>query len=102
MTVPLGAQFRVSHSRAHKCACSATLKRPSPIPPLHAPPPALPCPALPAFAAHAVSFFERAGAAHFNSLVVVDADGQLVGHYRKSHIPDGPGCEWGWEGAVGL
>ena len=41
----------------------------------------------------AVSFFERAGAAHFNSLVVADADGSIVGHYRKSHIPDGPGCE---------
>lgn len=41
----------------------------------------------------AVSFFERAGQAHFNSLVVADADGSLVGHYRKSHIPDGPGCE---------
>ena len=67
-----------------------------------APPCCAACPALPAFAAHAVSFFERSGAAHFNSLVVVDADGQLVGHYRKSHIPDGPGCEWGWEGAVGL
>lgn len=40
-----------------------------------------------------VSFFERAGNAYFNSLVVADADGSLVGHYRKSHIPDGPGCE---------
>lgn len=41
----------------------------------------------------AVSFFERAGNAHFNSIVVADADGSIVGHYRKSHIPDGPGCE---------
>lgn len=41
----------------------------------------------------AVSFFERAGNAHFNALVVLDADGSLAGHYRKSHIPDGPGCE---------
>lgn len=40
----------------------------------------------------AVSFFERAGNAYFNSLVVIDADGMTVGLYRKSHIPDGPGC----------
>ncbi len=40
-----------------------------------------------------VSFFERAGNAHFNSLAVVDADGSVLGLYRKSHIPDGPGYE---------
>ncbi len=40
-----------------------------------------------------VSFFERAGPAYFNALAIVDADGALVGHYRKSHIPDGPGYE---------
>ncbi len=40
-----------------------------------------------------VSFFERAGQAHFNSVGVVDADGALLGVYRKSHIPDGPGYE---------
>ena len=38
-----------------------------------------------------VSFFERANAAYFNSLVVIDADGRNLGLYRKSHIPDGPG-----------
>jgi len=38
-----------------------------------------------------VSFFERAGAAYFNSLIVFDADGAQLGHYRKSHIPDAPG-----------
>jgi N-carbamoylputrescine amidase len=38
-----------------------------------------------------VSFFERAGNAAFNSVAVVDADGSVVGVYRKSHIPDGPG-----------
>ena len=38
-----------------------------------------------------LSFFERAGNAFFNSIAVVDADGTLAGHYRKSHIPDGPG-----------
>jgi N-carbamoylputrescine amidase len=40
-----------------------------------------------------VSFFERAGPAHFNSLAVIDADGTRLGLYRKSHIPDGPGYE---------
>ncbi len=37
-----------------------------------------------------VSFFEKSGLAHFNSVAVVDADGSIVGHYRKSHIPDCP------------
>ncbi len=40
-----------------------------------------------------VSFFERAGNAHFNSLAILDADGRHLGVYRKSHIPDGPGYE---------
>jgi N-carbamoylputrescine amidase len=40
-----------------------------------------------------VSFFERAGHAHFNSLQMIDADGTPLGLYRKSHIPDGPGYE---------
>ncbi len=40
-----------------------------------------------------VSFFERAGQAHYNSVAVVDADGTVLGVYRKSHIPDGPGYE---------
>ena len=38
-----------------------------------------------------VSFFERAGQVHFNSAAIVDAGGEIVGKYRKSHIPDGPG-----------
>jgi N-carbamoylputrescine amidase len=38
-----------------------------------------------------LSFFERAGHAHYNSLVMIDATGELGGLYRKSHIPDGPG-----------
>ncbi len=38
-----------------------------------------------------VSFFERANNAHFNSLAMIDADGRVLGLYRKSHIPDGPG-----------
>lgn len=40
-----------------------------------------------------VSFFEKAGHAHFNSLAMVDADGKVLGLYRKSHIPDGPGYQ---------
>ncbi|HXH04424.1 MAG TPA: N-carbamoylputrescine amidase [Candidatus Competibacteraceae bacterium] len=40
-----------------------------------------------------VSFFERAGNAFFNSLAMIDADGRVLGIYRKSHIPDGPGYQ---------
>ncbi len=40
-----------------------------------------------------VSFFERAGQAYYNSLMVIDADGRSLGLYRKSHIPDGPGYQ---------
>ena len=40
-----------------------------------------------------VSFFEKAGQAYFNSLMMFDADGSSLGVYRKSHIPDGPGYE---------
>ena len=40
-----------------------------------------------------VSFFEKAGHAHFNSLAMIDADGTVMGRYRKSHIPDGPGYQ---------
>jgi N-carbamoylputrescine amidase len=40
-----------------------------------------------------VSFFERAGQAYYNSVALVDADGEVLGTYRKSHIPDGPGYE---------
>ena len=38
-----------------------------------------------------VSFFEQAGNTQFNSLAMNDADGSVLGHYRKMHIPDGPG-----------
>ncbi|MGN2624883.1 N-carbamoylputrescine amidase [Stutzerimonas balearica] len=38
-----------------------------------------------------VSFFELSGRARFNSIAIIDADGSLLGVYRKSHIPDGPG-----------
>ncbi len=40
-----------------------------------------------------ISFFERSGPAHFNSLAMIDADGAMRGVYRKAHIPDGPGYQ---------
>lgn len=40
-----------------------------------------------------ISFFEKAGQAYYNSLALVDASGEILGIYRKSHIPDGPGYE---------
>lgn len=38
-----------------------------------------------------VSIYERANSALFNTLVMIDTDGEVLGLYRKSHIPDGPG-----------
>ncbi len=38
-----------------------------------------------------VSFFEEDGEKRFNSLAMIDADGKILGLYRKSHIPDSPG-----------
>ncbi|MFO7483518.1 N-carbamoylputrescine amidase [Oceanibaculum nanhaiense] len=40
-----------------------------------------------------VSVFERANNAYYNSLAMVDTDGSILGIYRKSHIPDGPGYQ---------
>ncbi len=40
-----------------------------------------------------LSVFERAGQAFFNALVMIDADGQTLGVYRKSHIPHAPGYQ---------
>ena len=40
-----------------------------------------------------ISFFERAGNVYYNSLAVIDADGKVMGVYRKSHIPDSPGYQ---------
>ncbi|MBP6219342.1 MAG: N-carbamoylputrescine amidase [Oligoflexales bacterium] len=40
-----------------------------------------------------VSFFEKDGQHYYNSVAMLDADGSLLGVYRKSHIPDGPGYE---------
>lgn len=40
-----------------------------------------------------LSFYERKNNALYNSLAMIDADGTVLGTYRKSHIPDGPGYE---------
>jgi N-carbamoylputrescine amidase len=40
-----------------------------------------------------ISFFERRNNARYNSIAVIDADGRVLGVYRKTHIPDGPGYE---------
>ncbi|HOO27564.1 MAG TPA: N-carbamoylputrescine amidase [Lachnospiraceae bacterium] len=36
-----------------------------------------------------VSFYEKAGNTAFNTVAVIDADGTVLGYYRKTHIPDG-------------
>lgn len=41
----------------------------------------------------AVSFFENAGDRFFNTLAMIDAGGEILGFYRKSHIPDFPNYE---------
>jgi len=40
-----------------------------------------------------ISFFEKDGPRYYNSVAVADADGRVLGVYRKSHIPDGPGYQ---------
>jgi N-carbamoylputrescine amidase len=40
-----------------------------------------------------VSWFERAGRAFFNSVAIIDADGSVLGVYRKSHIPNDVGYQ---------
>ncbi|WP_394657746.1 nitrilase-related carbon-nitrogen hydrolase, partial [uncultured Novosphingobium sp.] len=39
------------------------------------------------------SFFERDGHHYYNTLAMIDPHGEIMGIYRKSHIPDGPGYE---------
>ena len=36
-----------------------------------------------------ISFYEKAGNTGFNTLAIIDADGEILGYYRKTHIPDG-------------
>lgn len=38
-----------------------------------------------------ISFFEQAGPVAYNSIAIIDANGEILGTYRKTHIPDGPG-----------
>ena len=38
-----------------------------------------------------ISVYERANNALFNTVALIDADGTVMGVYRNSHIPDGPG-----------
>ena len=40
-----------------------------------------------------ISFFEKDGPRYYNSVAIADADGEILGVYRKSHIPDGPGYQ---------
>ena len=40
-----------------------------------------------------ISFFEKAGQSFFNSLAMIDADGTVMGVYRKSHIPNDVGYQ---------
>ena len=40
-----------------------------------------------------ISFFEKAGEVYFNSVAMVDADGTILGVYRKSHIPNAQGYQ---------
>lgn len=40
-----------------------------------------------------ISFFERDKQEYFNSMAMIDADGHVMGCYRKTHIPQGPGYE---------
>jgi len=39
------------------------------------------------------SFFEKDGPHYYNTLAMIGPDGAIMGTYRKSHIPDGPGYE---------
>jgi N-carbamoylputrescine amidase len=39
------------------------------------------------------SFFERDGHHYYNTVAMIGESGEILGTYRKSHIPDGPGYE---------
>ncbi|MDF1618086.1 N-carbamoylputrescine amidase [Petrocella sp. FN5] len=40
-----------------------------------------------------ISFYEKKNNARYNAIAIIDATGEVLGIYRKSHIPDGPGYE---------
>ena len=40
-----------------------------------------------------LSLFEKANHSYYNSVVMIDSNGNSLGTYRKAHIPDGPNYE---------
>jgi len=40
-----------------------------------------------------MSWFEKAGKSYFNSIAMIDADGSVMGVYRKTHIPNDVGYQ---------
>ena len=40
-----------------------------------------------------ISWYEKAGPVFFNSIAIIDADGSILGVYRKSHIPNAIGYQ---------
>ena len=40
-----------------------------------------------------ISFFEKENNCFYNSVAVIDSNGNILGKYRKSHIPQNPGYE---------
>ena len=44
-------------------------------------------------AAIPTSFFEKDGQHYYNTMAMISEAGEILGTYRKSHIPDGPGYE---------
>jgi N-carbamoylputrescine amidase len=40
-----------------------------------------------------ISFFEKDGPRYYNSVAIANESGEILGVYRKSHIPDGPGYQ---------
>ncbi|HYH04720.1 MAG TPA: nitrilase-related carbon-nitrogen hydrolase, partial [Bacillota bacterium] len=40
-----------------------------------------------------ISFYEKSSSGTYNSVAIIDADGTVLGIYRKTHIPHGPGYE---------
>jgi len=40
-----------------------------------------------------ISFFEKKNRAYYNSAAIISSDGSILGVYRKTHLPTGPGYE---------
>ncbi len=80
-----GPYFCKAQSEAHFALARPTMEHPSVL-------------AMAKLAKHhgiaiPTSFFERDGSHFYNSLAMIDASGEVLGIYRKSHIPDGPGYQ---------